>query len=85
MKIRWIAVCGIVACTSQQGTVIADAGSLIAKTIVCVDKDLSAGMTPAATAIDCGLRDAKDVEDLVGAAERLSAHRAMRGRDAAAE
>jgi hypothetical protein len=74
----------VCACTPQQAKTVVDAGVDVAKAVVCVDTDLAKGMSPEATAIDCGLKSAADVENLVGAAERLAAHRAARGRDAGA-
>lgn len=49
----------------------------IGKIVVCVDVDLNMkNMSPADTAIDCGLKDAQAVLDLIGQVERLAEHRA---------
>jgi hypothetical protein len=71
-----------ISCKPGQAGTVVDAGVAIAKIVACVDADLQKGMAPIAVAVDCGLKDAAEVEALVGASERLAAHRRARGRDA---
>jgi hypothetical protein len=80
-------ICGtfaifLIACPPGQASRVA---SDVAKIVACVDDGLASGKSPVEVAVTCGLRDAQEVAEIVGSAERLAAHRGARGRDAGAD
>lgn len=75
---RFLLIACLAACKPGTIPAVIDAGADIAKIVKCVDDDLMRGMSPVQTALDCGMKDAAAVEDLVGAVERLAAHRRTR-------
>jgi hypothetical protein len=69
----------LIACPPGQAARVA---SDVAKIVACVDDGLASGKSPVEVALMCGLKDAQEVADIVGSAERLAARRSAPARDA---